>query len=141
MQCHLRCDCCNTKIVFSKTTVIKKKKKKKYSCLQFFVCLLSFILLSHLLTLHVPVGWKKSASFLSLHIYNIQSWRNHIFWWGLLSFKKISELLNFSFVKQSFKDIRTCAQSCVSMVTSWLFWFVIIKRTGLFLQFSLGGEN
>ena len=51
------------------------------------------------------------------------------------------ELLNFSFVKQNLKVMRTFALSCVYMVTSWLFWFVMIKPTSNIPQFSLVGEN
>ena len=38
------------------------------------------------------------------------------FWRGVLSFYHFSELLNFSFVRHNFKDMRTSPMSCVYMV-------------------------
>ena len=85
---------------------------------------------------------KKSASFLSLHILNFHSLRNQIFLWGLLSIYNYSELRNFSFGEQNFKDMRASEPSCVNKVTSWIFSFRFIgKHTSIITQISLMGEN
>ena len=59
---------------------------------------------------------------------------------GRLSFYNFSELSNFSFVEQNFKDMRTFALSCVYMAFG-LFLFVLNKPTSSIPQFSLVGEN